>query len=349
MEIFTQLIRLLFTALFSFTVGMLLVSPVDQLIRRLKAGKHIEKEGAPIFSQLHASKEGTPVMAGMIIWLTVAILAGVFFVFSRLFDGFWSQLNFLNRSQTYLPLALFFLAAFIGAVDDMIGILKIGGRNGLSLKERLLLYSSVGLIAAWWFAAKLQWDVLHVPLLGNYAIGILGYAFFVFFVIIATSHSTNITNGLDGLAEGVSLVTLTALTVVAFVIQRYDLAVFSATIIGALIAFLWFNIYPARFFMGDTGSMSLGVVVAIIALLTNTALYLPLFSFILVVESLSVIVQMFSKKVFKKKIFISTPIHHHFEARGWLEPQITMRFWIISGIAATLGLVLFFLDWFLLK
>jgi phospho-N-acetylmuramoyl-pentapeptide-transferase len=248
-----------------------------------------------------------------------------------------------------LPLAGFLLAALIGAGDDIIGIFKIKGKKGLSVRERLLLYAGIGFLAAWWFAVKLNWDVLHVPFIGNLSIGVWGYAAFVFLVVIAVSHSTNITNGLDGLAEGVSLVTLACLLTVAFAYGRYDLAALTASIIGALVAFLWFNIYPARFFMGDTGSMSLGVVIALIALLTNTALFLPFFSFILVVESLSVILQTFSKKVFKKKIFISTPIHHHFEARGWLEPQITMRFWIVSGLVSALGLVFFFVDTLLLK
>ena len=348
MELFTQLVRLLFTVLLSFAVAMFLVPPIDRLIRRVKAGKRIAKEGAPIFSQLHQQKEGTPVMAGIIIWLTVLILALVFAVFSGIFDGFWSQLNFLNRSQTYLPLAAFILSALIGALDDMVGVLKLGGKNGLSMRQRLLLYSFIGLLVSWWFAFKLNWDYLHVPFLGNYPIGIWGYALFAFAVVIATSFSMNETNGLDGLAEGVALIALACLAVVAFVMGRYDLAVMTASIIGALVAFLWFNIYPARFFMGDTGSMSLGVVIAIIALLTDTALLLPFFSFILIVESLSVILQTAAKKVFKQKIFISTPIHHHFEAKGWLEPQITMRFWIVSGIAASFGLILFLLDWFLL-
>ena len=349
MELFSQLVRVLLTTLLAFGLAMVLVAPVERLIRRLKAGKHIKKEDAPIFSQLHAQKEGTPTMAGIMIWLTVLLMALVFFVFSKVFDGFWSQLDFLDRSQTYLPLAAFIIAALIGAADDIIGILKIGGKNGLTLKQRLLLYSLVGLLSAWWFGAKLQWDYLHVPFLGNYTIGIWGYGLFVFLVVIATSFSMNETNGLDGLSEGVSLIALTCLTAVAFTMGRYDLAVMNAAIIGALVAFLWFNIYPARFFEGDTGTMSLGTVIAITALLTNTALLLPFFSLILVIESLSVLLQTVSKKIFKQKLFISTPIHHHFEAKGWPEPQITMRFWIVSGIAASFGLILFLLDWFLLK
>ena len=122
---------------------------------------------------------------------------------------------------------------------------------------------------------------------------------------------------------------------------RYDLAVFGGTVVGALLAFLWFNIYPAKFFMGDTGSMALGITMGVIAMLTNTTIFLPFFAVILVLESLSVIIQIISKKIFGRKIFLSTPIHHHFEALGWPETQVTMRFWIISAFFSGLGLVFF--------
>ena len=149
---------------------------------------------------------------------------------------------------------------------------------------------------------------------------------------------------MDGLLGGVSLFAFVALTAVAFVLHRYDLAAFGGAMIGALLAFLWNNIYPAKFFMGDTGSMSLGITIGIIAMLTNTALLLPFFVIILVIESLSVIIQVISKKVRGKKVFRSAPIHHHFEALGWPESQITMRFWIISAISCALGLIIFFLS-----
>jgi len=158
-----------------------------------------------------------------------------------------------------------------------------------------------------------------------------------------TSFSANETDGLDGLLGGVALFAFVALTTVAFVLHRYDLAVFGGAMIGSLLAFLWFNIYPARFFMGDTGSMSLGITIGTIAMLTHTELFLPFFVIILVLESFSVIIQLLSKKLRGKKIFYSTPLHHHFEALGWPESQITMRFWIISAMFTFLGLALFFI------
>ena len=211
------------------------------------------------------------------------------------------------------------------------------------MKHRLLLYLAVALIGAYWFYFKLDWSVIHIPFFGNFEIGFWYIPIFAF-IIVATSFSVNETDGLDGLAGGVLMVAFSAYIFVAVSQGKPELAVFCSVIVGALLAFLWFNIHPARFFMGDTGSMALGVTLGVIAMLTNTMFLLPFFGFILVAESLSVIVQTASKKLRGKKIFISTPIHHHFEAIGWPEPKITMRFWIISGVFALIGIALFVLE-----
>ncbi|MBI4094465.1 MAG: phospho-N-acetylmuramoyl-pentapeptide-transferase [Candidatus Liptonbacteria bacterium] len=298
---------------------------------------------APIYNRYHEKKAGTPTAGGVVIWGTVVVLAGFFWLMSALFDGFWDYFNFIDRGQTFLPLAAFIAAAGIGLFDDWIGVRGIGQRGGgLKVRHKLLIYAAIAAVGAWWFFFKLEWTVLNVPFLGNYEIGAWYIPFFMF-IIIAAAFSANETDGLDGLFGGVALFAFVALTTVAFVLGRYDLAAFGGAVIGALLAFLWFNIYPARFFMGDTGSMSLGITIGVIAMLTNTTLLLPFFAVILVLESTSVLAQLISKKWFGKKIFRSTPIHHHFEALGWPESQVTMRFWIISAVASALGLVLFFL------
>jgi phospho-N-acetylmuramoyl-pentapeptide-transferase len=305
------------------------------------------EEQAPVFYKFHKNKSSTPTMGGVIIWGTVVILAFLFFILGKTLGGFANYFNFVNRAETYLPLAALFLAAVVGLVDDILGILgkgKYGG--GLSIGQKLILYTIVAAIGAWWFYFKLGFDTLYIPFVGNIFIGIWYIPIFIF-ILAATAHSTNITDGLDGLAGGVIFFSFIALTVVAFVLGKYDLGAMTAAILGALLAFLWFNIYPAKFFMGDTGSMSLGITLGVIAMLTNTALFLPFFGFILVIESFSVIVQVLSKKIRGKKVFFSTPIHHHFEALGWPESQITMRFWIISAIMNVFGLVLFFLARFI--
>lgn len=226
--------------------------------------------------------------------------------------------------------------------------MKIGGANGggLKIRYKLILYAVVAILGAWWFYFKLEWTVLAVPFFGNFEIGWWYIPLFIF-IIVASAFSANETDGLDGLLGGVLLFAFAALTTVAFVLGRYDLAAFGGMVIGSLLAFLWFNIYPARFFMGDTGSMSLGITLGVVSMLTNTTLLLPLFAIILVLESLSVIIQLACKKLFHKKVFLSTPIHHHFEGLGWPESQVTMRFWIISAISSAFGLVLFFLSRFL--
>ena len=211
------------------------------------------------------------------------------------------------------------------------------------MRHRLLIYTTIAAFGAWWFFWKLDWDLIHIPFVGDFNIGWWYIPLFVF-VLVATAFSVNETDGLDGLVGGVLLIAFGAYAVIAFSQGKMDLAVFCGVIIGALLAFLWFNIHPARFFMGDTGAMSLGITLGIIAMLTNAFLLLPLIGFVLVVESASVIIQLLSKTIRHKKIFRSTPIHHHFEAIGWPETRITMRFWIIGGVMAAIGLILVFVE-----
>lgn len=329
----------------SFFIAVLLTPFVTKFLLKYRLGKQIRQDAnAPIFMELHGKKSGTPTMGGIIVWGAVLITILLIYIFSLIFDGFWGNLNFLSRSQTLLPLGVLILSAIIGAIDDLMGIFKIGPKGGgLHMRHRLLLYTAVATIGAWWFYFKLDWDVLHIPFVGDYNIGFWYIPFFIF-IIVATAFSTNETDGLDGLAGGILLFAFSAFTVISFTEGKFDLAVFNGAIAGALLAFLWFNIHPAKFFMGDTGAMSLGVTLGVIATLTNTALFLPVLGFILMAESFTVIIQLTSKKLFKRKIFLSTPIHHHFEAIGWPESQIVMRFWIVSIITTILGLVLFFVD-----
>jgi phospho-N-acetylmuramoyl-pentapeptide-transferase len=345
-----QVIRVLIITAVSFFAALLLTPFVSRLLYKYRAGKQIRNsQEAPVFYSLHQKKEGTPTMGGIIIWVTVLGLCGVMFLLSYFFDGYLSQFNVIDRAQTYLPIAAMFIAAILGLVDDIYGIRKVGPNGGgMSIKRKLIIYLLIALAGAYWFAVKLGWSILYIPFIGPLEIDGWYIPLFIF-TIVAAAFSANETDGLDGLLGGVSLFAFGSLAVVSFALGRYDLATFSAMVVGALLAFLWFNIYPARFFMGDTGSMALGITMGVIAMLTNTLLFLPFFAPILVLESFSVIVQMISKKFFKKKIFISTPIHHHFEALGWPESRVTMRFWIISAISNGLGLVLFFLSRIVLK
>jgi phospho-N-acetylmuramoyl-pentapeptide-transferase len=346
-ETFAQVTRILSLSAFSFVVAMALTPVLMKFLYKYNIGKQIRSEGAPIFNSLHQKKEGTPTMGGILIWLTTAIIALGLWLLSIIFDRFFGYLNFVNRAQTYLPLFSLIMAALIGFADDLLGVFKIGPKGGgLRMSHKLIVFAIIALIGALWFYFKLDWNSIRIPLLGDISLG-FWYIFVFMFVIIATAFSSNETDGLDGLAGGVMLFAYLALGVVAFTQGKYDLAAFTGVVAGALIAFLWFNIHPAKFFMGDTGSMALGITLGILVMLTNTALLLPFFGFILVVESLSVIIQILSKKIRHKKVFLSAPIHHHFEALGWPETRITMRFWILSALFTVIGIVIFFIDKFL--
>lgn len=338
--------KILAFAVASFLFTFLLTPSLTYFLYRYKLGKNIrESVDAPIYTQLHQKKKGTPTMGGILIWLTLLILILAVFILSQIFrGGIWEKLNFLSRTQTYLPLGMFLFAAILGLIDDLLGVLKIGvNGGGLKIKYKLIIYTLIAIVGAWWFHFKLGWSEIRIPFFGDFDLGIWYVVVFVF-IVVATTFSVNESDGLDGLAGGILLPAFVALTLISFVQGKYDLAVFNSVLMGSLVGFLWFNIYPARFFMGDTGSMSLGIVLGVMAMLTNTAFLLPFFGFILVVESLSVIFQMISKKIFHKKIFLSTPIHHHFEAIGWPETKVTMRFWIIANISTIVGLILFFID-----
>ena len=332
---------LLLTAV-SFVVAFAWTPLLTDFLYRYRLGKQIrDSSSAPIMSSLHQSKNGTPTMGGILVWLTVLILALLFFYLEEL--G-WVSLNFLSRSETVLPLGALVASALVGLVDDWFNVKGIGpSGGGLKMRHRLMIYTTIAAVGAWWFYTKLGWDVLHVPLLGNLSVGWWYVPIFIF-IIVATSFSVNEIDGLDGLAGGTLLAAYTAYGAIAFLEGKYDLATFCGVIAGALLAFLWFNINPARFFMGDTGAMSLGVTLGIVAMLTNSALLLPIIGFLFVVESLSVIIQVAAKRLRGKKVFLSAPLHHHLEAIGWPEPKIVMRFWVISAVTAVIGLIIFLID-----
>lgn len=337
------IIKIFFLTTLSFALAMLWTPALTHFLYKYKLGKSIRsEENAPIMSKLHKHKSGTPTMGGILIWVTVLVLALTFVLLSKLYDSNFTALSFLSRSQTLLPLGALVATALVGVVDDVIDV-KSNGKGGLKITHRLGVYALIALFGAFWFYFKLGWDTIHVPFVGNFGIGWWYIPVFIF-IIVATSFSVNEADGLDGLAGGMLLVAFGAYGAIAFNQGKYDLATFCGVIIGALVAFLWFNIIPARFIMGDTGSMSLGVTLAIIAMLTNYALLLPLICFVFMIESLSVIFQKLSKKFRGKKIWKSTPIHHHFEAKGWPEAKVVMRFWLISGVMSVVGLIVFLLD-----
>ncbi len=341
-----QIIKIFSLTVLSFVVTILWTPALTHFLYKYKLGKKIrDDKAAPIFSSLHQKKSGTPVMGGLLIWVTTFFLAVLIYYLGK-YSGleFFQKLNFLTRSGTLLPLGALVATAIVGLVDDLLNVRGIGAYGGgLKIRHRLLIYTAIAAVGAYWFYFKLDWDVLHVPFLGNYSIGWWYIPIFIF-VIVATSFSVNEIDGLDGLSGGTLLAAFVVYSVIAYAQGRYELATFCGVIVGALFAFLWFNIPPARFFMGDTGAMALGTTLGVVAMLTNTALVLPVIGLLFVIESLSVIIQLSSRKFLKRKVFLSAPIHHHLEAIGWPETKIVMRFWVISAVSAVAGLIIILID-----
>ncbi|MFA6393373.1 MAG: phospho-N-acetylmuramoyl-pentapeptide-transferase [Patescibacteria group bacterium] len=341
-----NIIRVLFFASLAFIFTMAWTPLFTNFVFKYRLGKQIRNDGStPIFSRLHAHKAGTPTMGGMLVWVTVFLFSVGFYYLSKLPWEVFSGLNFLSRAETLLPLGCLISSALVGLADDYLDVRRLGhNKRGIKFSHKLVIYTLIALVGALWFFFKLEWDIVRVPFLGLFHFGWLYILFFIT-VVVGTAFSVNQTDGLDGLAGGILLSSFIAYGVIAFLMGKYDLAAFCSVIVGSLLAFLWFNINPARFYMGDTGSISLGVTLALVALYTNTVFILPFIGLVFILEAGSTILQILSKKFRRgKKIFLSSPIHHHFEARGWSEPKIVMRFWVIAWISAAIGMIVFILD-----
>lgn len=297
-------------------------------------------------SKLHAHKSGTPTMGGILVWATVGILALSSHYLFPLIAGwtntnFIARLDFFSRAQVWLPLFALGSAGILGLIDDYMSVRGYGKNKGGGMRflSRFGWLIAISIAGAWWFYYKLGWDIIHIPAVGDFSIGFWYVPLFIF-VILFTAISSNETDGLDGLDGGVLLIAFSSFALISFYQNKMDLAAFCAAVSGALLAFLWFNVYPARFFMGDTGAVSLGLTLGVVAMLTNSALVLFIIVFIYILESGSVVIQLASKKIFRKKVFLSAPIHHHFEAKGWPETKVTMRAWIITLMTALIGVIM---------
>lgn len=322
-----DLTKMFWLAVLAFAIAIVWTPIWTNFLYKNKLGKRIrDSKDAPIMSKLHEKKAGTPTMGGILIWVTTAVLTLIF--------------N-LERSSTWLPLFCLVLTGIVGAVDDLMNVRGVGPKGGgMGFKQKFILYTIIALIGAWWFYFKLDWNSIHIPGLGDYIIGGWYIPLFVI-VLVWMAFSSNETDGLDGLAGGIFALSYGAYAIICLTEGKTGLAAFCATIMGSLLAFLWFNIPPARFFMGDTGSMALGMTLGVVAFLTNTVAVLPIITLVFVIEGLSFIIQFASKKLRNgKKIFLSSPIHHHFEAIGWPEYKITMRFWIIGAVSSVAGLAI---------
>jgi len=329
----STLIRIFSLGFFGFLLAMVLTPLYTTLAYRGQWWKRLRDDAwsggrAAVYKKLHAEKHKRhiPTMAGVIFVVAIALVT--------LFAN-------LSRGETWLPLAGMLGAAAIGLADDVLNIRSRGGIAGMRAKLKFFLYSVVALVGGWWFWAKLDVTSVYIPGIEHWHIGALVILLF-WFVVVATANSVNISDGLDGLAGGLLTSSFLAYALIATIEHKYALAGFCLTVVGALMSYTWFNIFPARFFMGDVGAFALGTALGIIAMQTDTIYVLPIIGAVYVMETGSVIINRLSKKLrHGKRVFRSSPLHHHFEAIGWPETKVTMRFWILGQVSAVIGIIVF--------
>ena len=343
-----DIIKIIAPTTVAFIIGILITPFVSNFLYKNKMWKKksvvVSTDGntALISQKLHNDEERkTPRMGGIIIWAS-AIITIFLFLFISLFDNLGlSKLNFLSRNQTWLPIFTLIVGAMVGLIDDYFSVTERYDQKagGLSSKKRLLAVFIISLIGAWWFYVKLEMTDIMIPFFGIWDAQLWFILFFI--IVMLGTYSGGVIDGLDGLAGGVFGIIFSAYGLIAFMQNQIDLAAFCFVLVGGLLAFLWFNIPPARFFMSETGTMALTITLVVIAFLTKQVLVLPIIAFPLVISSGSSIIQLLSKKFRNgKKVFLVAPLHHHFQAIGWPAQKVVMRYWVLGMVFASIGIII---------
>lgn len=345
--------KVLLPALISFVIGVTVAPAVGRFLithklwKKKNVKKTIDGKEATITATLHNDEKApVPRLGGVVVWFSVFATALLFWCIAKVAPtAFTTKLDFISRNQTWLPLMAMLVGALVGAVDDLLVVEAFKGKlnsyvgGGLSFPVRLLAVSSLGLFAGWWFYAKLGVDSVYMPFYGDVHLG--GFLFILFFVLVTlATFSTGVIDGVDGLSGGVMSAVFTAYGMIAYAHGQVNIAALCFVIVGGIMAFLWFNIPPALFYLTETGMLALSLSLSVIAFLTDAVLYLPIIAFPLMMTTVSVILQLIWKRVFKKKLFLVAPLHHHFQAKGWPSYKVAMRYWIVSYMCALLGVVI---------
>jgi len=316
-------------AALSFVLTVIWGDPLLEILRHFKVGKIIRVDGP----QQHFSKLGTPTMGGVMMVLPVAFI-------TLLLDAGWILGMTHSGRSVLLPLVVMIAFAALGAVDDWAGL---RGRKGEGLRPRtkFALQLVLALAAAYGLQHYLQVPELIIPGVPQPITLGWWYLPLATLIIVSTSNAVNLTDGLDGLAGLISATAFAAYGGIALLQGQIYLARFAFTLVGSIFGFLWFNVHPAQLFMGDTGSLSLGAVLGVVALMTGHWLLLPIIAIIPLAETASVILQVaYFKLTGGKRLFKMSPLHHHFELIGWSETQVVQRFWLIGLLAAMLGVAI---------
>lgn len=333
-------------SILAFVIGILITPLLTNFLYKHKLWKKkadkIDPLGGttPIFNQLDKVRAtSVPRMGGIIIWASTAITIVLYWLAATIFPApLTSKLNFLSRDQALLPFFTLIAASILGLVDDILQVKgEAGAKSGLSFYKRGGMVIIIGLVGALWFYTKLD-PSINVPFLGLVNIGLWFIPLFI--LVMLGLFSSGVIDGLDGLSGGVMAIIFAAYAGIAFFQNQLNLAAFCATVLGATLAFLWFNIPPARFYMSETGILGLTTSLTIVVFLTKSVFWLPIIALPLVLTSLSVIIQLLSKKFRGKKVFLVAPLHHHFEAIGWPAYKVVMRYWIVGIVSAIIGMVL---------
>jgi phospho-N-acetylmuramoyl-pentapeptide-transferase len=344
----TDAIKILAPSALAFIIGVGITPIVSgylyrhQMWKKKSVAQTMDGQAAPISQKLHNDEERrTPRMGGVVVWGSALLTIGALWLLSLIFpNAVTEKLNLLSRNQTWLPLFILIAGALCGLVDDYLVCRDAGTYNGggLSLKTRLVFVFLLGALGAWWFYFKLGMDTVHIPFGGDLHLGIYFILFFIVFTI--GMYSGGIIDGVDGLSGGVFATIYGAYAIIAFAGGQIDLAAYSSVVVGGLLAFLWFNIPPARFFNGETGTMALTTSLVVVIFLTKAVVPSLIIALLLVLTSASSIVQILSKKYRGgKKVFIVAPLHNHLQAKGWPPYKVTMRYWVVSMILAVIGVI----------
>ncbi len=338
------MIFLLGVLLFSWFISSLLYIPFIKLLYTWRLQRLEQKtldvfnKRTPIFDKLHRKKVGTPVGGGLLIILITTIL---FPVLLLLLKYFWVPVTAVYSVGVEVKILLFTFISFgvLGLVDDIKKTFVWGSSSffGLRFRHKLILEIVIASLIGIWMVNDLKINIFYIPFLGIIHMG-WWYVPFAIFVIIAFANAYNITDGLDGLAGGILMIALTAFWFISASILDTPLSLFIALWLGGLVAFLYFNIFPARIFLGDVGALSFGATLAVVALILGKAPALLVIGGLFVLEVGSSFLQLFSKKFFGRKLFAVAPLHLWLQHHGWEEPKIVMRFWILSIVLAFFGL-----------
>ena len=343
-----DLVKIFIPTTFAFFLALLITPLATHFFYKYKMWKKYSRNintTASDFHKIHNEQEElkTPRVGGIIIWVSALLTTFIFFLISVFFPSEETEkMNFLSRNQTLIPFFTLLLGSLVGLWDDFMQIYgndKFARDDKSWRKWKIFLVTSISLFIGIWFFYKLGLTSIHIPFGGEMYLGIFIIPFFI--IVALATFSGGVIDGLDGLSGGVLASIFAAYSAIAYANNQVDLAAFSGVITGVILAFLWFNIPPARFYMGETGIMGLTITLATLAFLTDSVLILPIVALPLVVTSGSVILQILSKKLRSgKRLFKLAPLHHHFEAIGWSSFKVTMRFWILSVVFAIMGIIL---------